>query len=86
MRNADTMDFKLNPGDLLYRCVKGFTWNEVQHTGEHVPLEVRVVKEYPRFVEVEADFSDNGGGKYREAINKAAVIAGACHFKKWKGE
>ena len=86
MRNADTMDFKLNPGDLLYRCTKGFTWNDVQHTGSHTPYEVRVVKEYPKFVEVEASFTDNGGKKYRECINKYAVIAGDCHFKKWKGE
>lgn len=72
----------LKPGQLLVQCTKGFTWNEsISTMGPRVPTEVRVVKEYPRFVVVEANFRGNGGGKYRECINKAAVQAGDCYFK-----
>lgn len=80
------LDFKVNPGDLVHRCTKGFTWNDVMATGAHVPYEVRVIKEYPRFVEVEANFEDHHGGRYHECINKLAVIAGDCQFRKYRGE
>jgi len=74
-------DYGLKPGDELIQCSKGFTWTATISTnGPRVPDKVIVVKEYPRFVEVEAHFEKNGGAFYHEAINKAAVQGGDCYF------
>lgn len=70
-------------GDLLVQCTKGFTWNDVGTSGNHSPDSVTVIKEYPRFILVEAVFKSNGGKSYRECINKGMLIDGSCYFKKW---
>ena len=76
-------DFGLKEGDELKECTRGFLFNEVcSNVGPHVPSRVTVIKEYPRFILVEAEFYGNYGKSYKECINKAAYIAGAVHFKK----
>ena len=75
-------DFGLKPGDEIIQCNKGFTWNSsISNMGPHVPDKVVVIKEYPRFILVEAFFTKNGGRSYKEAINKAAYHAGSCYFR-----
>ena len=84
MLNIDT-PLGLEPGDALYQCTSGFTWNEtISNMTPHVPDKVTVIKEYPRFVLVEAEFFNNGGKKYTECINKGMLIDGSCYFKKWE--
>ena len=81
------INFGLQPGDILVQCRTGFTWNNTKWTGAHIPDEVRVIKEYPRFILVEASFKNNYGKSYKECINKGAVLGGYCYFRKWtRGE
>ena len=76
-------DFGLKPGDDLIQCNKGFTWScSISNIGPHIPDKVTVIKEYPRFILVEASFKTNGGKSYKEAINKSAFQAGDCYFRK----
>lgn len=72
----------LKEGDELI-CTKGFVFNEsVSGIGPHKPDRVVVVKEYPRFVLIKAEFYNNRGKEYKECINKAALIAGDVEFRK----
>lgn len=83
-------DFGLKVGDELIQCDKGFTWNQPYATGKHTPKKVTVIKEYPRFILVEAYFGDfynpntmrKEPHSYKESINKAAYFAGDCYFMK----
>ena len=83
MVNPDQM-LGYEEGDILVQCTKGFTWNDTSDTGIHLPDSVTVIKEYPRFILVEASFKSNGGKTYRECINKAMLIDGSCYFRKWE--
>lgn len=76
-------DFGLKEGDTLKDCTRGFLFNQCcSNVGPHVPDRVTVIKEYPRFILVQADFYGNRGKSYLECINKAAYIAGDVRFKK----
>lgn len=76
------LDLGLKEGDELI-CTKGFVFNEtISHIGPHKPDRVVVIKEYPRFVLVKAEFYSNRGREYKECINKAALIAGDVEFRK----
>ena len=74
-------DFGLKPGDRL-ECKKGFVFtSSISGIPPHVPDEVVVIKEYPRFILVEASFYRNRGESYRECINKASYINGDVVFR-----
>lgn len=73
-------DLGLKPGDRLI-CKRGFLFNEsLSGITAHVPDNVIVIKEYPRFVLTKAEFYSNRGKEYLECLNKAALIAGDIEF------
>lgn len=83
MRQDERFNFKLKAGDELIQCTKGFTFNRsISNISPHTPDKVIVLKEYDRFILVEAHFEKNGGKSYRECINKAAYFSGDEWFKK----
>ena len=87
-------DYGLKPGDELIQC-KGFTFNKtISNMGPRKPKSVTVIKEYPRFILVEAyfgDFYNDQYGKkiphkYREAVNKYSILIGDVYFKVFNKE
>ena len=76
------VDFRLEYGDELI-CRKGFSFTKdktCSYSGD--PVEVRVLREYDRFILVEVTFNDDEKRSYRECINKASYIEHSVDFIK----